>query len=334
LRPARRAFFPPVHHRGVPPDQARMAAQIRAHRVDAVVASPAIAAKLAAQAGASAPFDSVRRVVLGGAPVLPPLLDRWRDAAPGAKVTALYGATEAEPIASLRADDYGDAERHATSDGAGVLAGWPARGADVRVLPDRHGTAIRRCSEAELAASFVAPGVEGEIAVAGPHVARGYLAQIGDALSGIETELRHWHRTGDAGYFDTRGRLWLTGRCANRIELAGVATHPLRVEAALAGHPGVAHAALLQRGDRRILVIEPAGRAIGDEALDRISARVAFAAPDDVAIVDRMPVDVRHGAKVDYRRLADDIAAGRVRSLRGLAELRPASSRRAPDRPA
>ena len=53
--------------------------------------------------------------------------------------------------------------------------------------------------------------------------------------------------------------------------------------------------------------------------LDRIAARIAFANPDAIAVIERMPMDARHAAKIDYRRLAVEVAAGRLRSRQPLA---------------
>jgi len=299
-------------------DPARLGAAIRRHSVDVVVASPGIAGRLAAGADASAPFASLRRVYLGGAPVLPPLFDRWRVAAPGARVTALYGATEVEPIATLDGQDYGDAERRATSAGAGVLVGDPVPGIDVRIVPECPDR-----PEASGAASAppppgVAPGVEGEIVVAGPHVAPGYLRRDGDPSS-LMAAGRRWHRTGDAGYLDARGRLWLTGRCADRVATCERTLHALRVEAALADDPALAHVAFLQVDGERLVLIETRSRGTA-VPVARIAARTAFARPHAIAIIGRMPVDRRHAVKIDYRRLAGDVAAGRVRICCRLAQ--------------
>lgn len=293
-------------------DPTRLAAQVRAQRVAVIVASPMVADRLAGHAIATAPFESVRRVYLGGAPVLPPLIDRWRLAAPGAGIHVLYGATEAEPIAALAAADYGDAERQATRRGGGVLVGLPVQQALLRILADHSGSAVGPCTEAALEALTVPPGVEGEIVVAGEHVAPGFLAGTGDPLAGIEAGARRWHRTGDAGYFDARGRLWLTGRCSSGVTIGATAIHALRVEAALAFTMGVAHAALLPQGDRRLVVVEPE-RVRAPLPIGEIAAAVAFAHPDEIAVIDRLPMDARHHAKVDYRRLAAAIAAGELR---------------------
>ena len=167
-------------------DPARLAAQIHAHRVGVIVASPTIADRLAAHATATSAFDpcsasisaarrcSRRCSTAGGSPRL------------GARIIVLYGATEAEPIASLPADDYGSEERQATREGAGVLVGPPLQGVDLRIIADRHGTAVGPCTDAEFEALSLALGVEGEIVVAGTHVAPGYLGDTGNLLARIE----------------------------------------------------------------------------------------------------------------------------------------------------
>jgi olefin beta-lactone synthetase len=287
-------------------DVARIAAQIRTHGVEVIAASPTVAERLATEAIGSASFASVRRVYIGGAPVLPRLLDLWRRAAPAARIGIVYGMTEAEPIATLAGGEYGDEERRATSAGAGLLVGYPVQGAVVRIA------ALSNRSQGTAPPAFVAAGVEGEIVVGGPHVSPGYLGRSSDRLEGGVTDRVHGLRTGDAGYFDARGRLWLTGRCQDGVVLNSTTIHPLRVEAALADDPSIARSAFLLSDNARILAIQP--HELGSRlALERIAASVAFAAPERIVIVDRIPMDARHEAKVDYRRLAADIAGGRVR---------------------
>ena len=302
-------------------DAARLAAQIRAHAVDVVVASPTVAERLAAQAAGTAPFDSVRRVYIGGAPVLPRLLDLWHRAAPAARIAIVYGMTEAEPIATLAGHEYGDAERRATRAGAGLLVGHPVKGADVRIA------ALPRRSPGSANSEYVAAGVEGEVVVGGPQVSPGYLGRPDVEGAGDVTGDGHRLRTGDAGYLDARGRLWLTGRCRDGVAVGTKTVHPLRVEAALADDPAVARAAFLLWDHERVVAIQPYERG-AQLPLARIAARVAFAAPERVAVVDRIPVDARHGAKVDYRRLAADLAAGRVRQWH-----RPAVGNAVPELP-
>jgi olefin beta-lactone synthetase len=179
------------------------------------------------------------------------------------------------------------------------------KGADVRIAAAPN----RASGSATL--EFVAPGVEGEIVVSGPQVSW-YVGRPSDQDSCLVTDGQRWLRTGDAGYFDARGRLWLTGRCRDGVALGTTTIHPLRVEAALADDPAVVRAAFLLWGGERVVAIQPHERG-SPLPLERIAARVAFAAPERIAVVDRIPLDARHAAKVDYRRLAAYLAAGRVR---------------------
>jgi acyl-CoA synthetase (AMP-forming)/AMP-acid ligase II len=138
--------------------------------------------------------------------------------------------------------------------------------------------------------------VAGEIVVAGAHVLAGYWRGVGDA----ETKLRVggvvWHRTGDLGVLDDRGRLWLLGRAAAAITDARGVAYPFAVECALRMRwPGLRSAFVAHEG-RRVLVVEDAG-APPDAAL---RATLAWTTVDDVVRVRRIPLDGRHNSKVDY----------------------------------
>jgi len=236
------------------------------HGVTRLLLSPAIAEALA-KSGMPA---GVHTLFTGGGPVFPDLIERIRAASPTLRIVSVYGSTEAEPIAHSDAADVTPADRAAMRAGAGLLAGTPAEAARVRIRDD-------------------------EILVAGDHVVQAYL----DPAHDITTKLRDadgivWHRTGDGGRFDGEGRLWLRGRIGGRV-----AGHwPFEIEAPARFWPGVRRAALGQAGGTAVLAIEGdarhlaawrrAGRALG---VDRVIA------------VPAIPVDRRHGSKIDQARL-------------------------------
>ncbi len=144
------------------------------------------------------------------------------------------------------------------------------------------------------------PGEAGEIVVSGPHVVPAYADRAADATTKIRAGARTWHRTGDLGYRDARGRLWLAGRAAGTIDDAHGTLEPLRVECALAYLPGIARSAVAGVDGLRVLVVEPlAGHALDERA---IRDAVAFARIDRV-VAAPVPVDPRHDAKVDYAAL-------------------------------
>ena len=162
------------------------------------------------------------------------------------------------------------------------------------------GTPIRGQSGTDLLAVGVSE--PGEIVVSGDHVLRGYLDGMGDDETKIPDGERVWHRTGDAGYFDADGRLWLLGRCAARVNDSCGVLYPFAVECAASEVPGVQRSASVSHRGRRVLVVETMHDAV--EVRGALLQRLSWARLADVRTVRRVPVDNRHNAKVDYPALA------------------------------
>jgi acyl-CoA synthetase (AMP-forming)/AMP-acid ligase II len=278
--------------------------QIKSHGVNGIVGSPAFLERLAEYClSGGHMLARVRRIIAGGAPVLPRLLDHLQAMAPGAKVVAVYGSSEAEPIAMVSRDELRAEDRAATCAGHGLLAGAPVPTIRLRILPDRWGDPIGPFTIDSFDAESLAPGEPGEIVVCGNHVLKSYGAGSQDeAANKFLVGDRMWHRTRDAGYLDANGRLWLLGRCAARIVDRHSVTYPFSVEAAVAEDPGVRRAAFFAQSGRRVCTIEPQERQHPD--LGRIAERLAWARVDEIRIWKRIPVDRRHNAKVDYLALA------------------------------
>ena len=119
--------------------------------------------------------------------------------------------------------------------GAGLLAGPPVSSIRLRILPDRWGDALGPWTTEHLESQQLPSGQPGEIVVSGDHVLPGYLDGVGDSESKIHVDGRVWHRTGDAGYVDDRGRLWLLGRCSAKVSDSHGVVYPFAVEAAASG---------------------------------------------------------------------------------------------------
>ena len=284
-------------------DSTPLAEVMRDHDVARIVASPALLANLARSLRSSnATLPALRIIASGGAPVMPPLADALRAVAPQARILAVYGSTEAEPIALLDAADVTAADHAAMRGGAGLLAGMPCAQSAVAVVAAPHGAVYGPFAhEEDVERRALAAGEVGEIVVSGTHVVPNYADRAADATTKIRAGARTWHRTGDLGYRDARGRLWLTGRAASRIDDAGGTLEPLRVECALSYVPGIARGAVGGMDGLRVLVVEPlAGHALDERA---IRDALAFARIDRIVIAP-VPVDARHDAKVDYPALA------------------------------
>ncbi|HTV16948.1 MAG TPA: AMP-binding protein [Acidobacteriaceae bacterium] len=288
-------------------DAAPVLAQIERHAIQTVGASPALIARLVekcARAGHGIPC--VQHVFMGGAPVFPRDLRDARTAFPNAEVTAVYGSTEAEPMAevdysAISPDDFLAMER-----GDGLLSGSPVTSVSLRILRDGWGRPIAPLTEAEFRALWAAPGEVGEIAVSGAHVLPGYLNGVGDSETKFDVGGTRWHRTGDLGRLDSRGRLWLLGRASAKIEDDRGILYPFAVECAAQQIPGVRRAAVLRLGDHRILAVELVSPATAARILEALpNARL-----DEVRVLFSIPLDKRHNAKIDYVTLRRLLSGG------------------------
>ena len=269
-----------------------------------VIASPALLERLTRHClRTGTVLGDLRFVATGGGPVPPSLPDRLQSIAPRAKIRIVYGSTEAEPIASIDKDAVSVTDWRRTREGAGLLVGRPVAGCSARVIDSRlcRGR-LASCTSAQFDALMLPPGEVGEIVVSGRHVLPGYADRAHNPTSKIEVEGSRWHRTGDAGYFDPAGRLWLVGRMEAAIRDRRGDLYPFQVEYAATSVPGIRRAALIALGGQRVLAVETVGRRVG-VGCPMMARCIADWDIDRVERVTRIPVDKRHDAKVDYPAL-------------------------------
>jgi acyl-CoA synthetase (AMP-forming)/AMP-acid ligase II len=244
-------------------------------------------------------IDSLRRIDTGGAPVFPSFLQRLQHIAPEAQVVAVYGSTEAEPMAHVAWSEISEGDLRAMRGGKGLLTGPPVEEVTLAILPDRFGEPLGPYTGDKFSAELLPAGEVGEIVVTGEHVLQGYLHGEGDKETKFEVDGERWHRTGDAGLLDEQGRLWLLGRCSARIRDEKGLLYPFAVECAAQYIEGVRRCAMLSHQGRRLLLLE----ADGPLQTDHVFTELAWAKLDEVRTVKRIPVDARHNAKIDYPRL-------------------------------
>ena len=122
--------------------------------------------------------------------------------------------------------------------------GRPVKGIDARIIT------IDDDPIAEWAdATLQAEGDIGEIAVRGDIVTRGYYQRPQqDALSKIKDGDGFWHRMGDLGWMDHKGRIWFCGRKAHRVVLPNKTLFTIPCEAIFNQHPAVFRSALVGLG--------------------------------------------------------------------------------------
>ncbi len=276
-------------------------AQFGRHRPTRCTASPAFFERLIA---GGRRLDGLAKVFTGGAPVFASLLDRLAEACPQARIVALYGSTEAEPIAELDCATVEPADRQRMHSGHGLLAGRPVPQIDLRVLADHSGLPLTRLEPEAFEAKTLGADEPGEIVVTGRHVLSGYLDGVGDDQAKIHVGDRVWHRTGDAGYLDAAGRLWLLGRASEKATDDRGVMYSFAVECAADVVAGVRRTALVPHRARRLLVVQAEAAANDHEAIQRdLRQALAWARIDRFVFADRIPLDRRHSGKVDHPAL-------------------------------
>jgi acyl-CoA synthetase (AMP-forming)/AMP-acid ligase II len=294
-------------------DGARIAAQIERRGVRSCTASPPFIDRLAEQA-ARAEGRAIRleRILTGGAPVTDAQLEAWGRAFPDARVTVVYGSTEAEPVAHVEAAERLRLHGTAARPCPGFCVGRPCSRVRAKVIRIHDGPLD---FEGGWTAWELPQGEVGELVVTGDHVCRDYFRNP-EAVAGnkIDDGEAVWHRMGDTGYFDRDGRFWLAGRVHSTILRDGELVHPQLVEQLAAGTPARQAAALGipdKRLGRRVVLVVSSPAPV-NAATIRERARDAGLPVDEIRITtDPLPVDPRHNAKIDYGKLARELRGGR-----------------------
>ena len=235
-------------------------------------------------------LSSVTRIVTGGGPSTPDLIDsamRRFDA----PYTSRYSLTESGGMGTATALDAEPDERYHS-------VGRPRGGIDLRIGK---------------AGEPIGIGEVGEICMRGPSVMAGYW---NDPSATAATIVDGWLHTGDLGRLDDHGILHLAGRSKEMFVRGGYNVYPQEVEAVLNAHPEVASVVLVPRpdpvmGEVGVAVVVPrtGGRpvALADLrafAQDRLAH---YKLPEDIQFVDALPVTAMQ--KVDRRALAEMVAS-------------------------
>ena len=231
-------------------------------------------------------FSNVKKVFTGGGAVFVDLIRKLKEIFPNAKIVTIYGSTEAEPIAEQDVTNLTNEDIEHIRNGRGILAG-NIIGVEECWLVDQALTEINDMTAEEFE-KIKTTGV-GEIVVTGKNVLKGYVNGIGDKENKFKVDGKVYHRTGDLGYMDQYGRLWLEGRKKSPF---------FNVEAALHTRTELGKTAIVKLNDKIYLVLEEKDQ-IDPKVLDQIE----FVKIESIIYVKKIPVDKRHSSKVDYSAL-------------------------------
>lgn len=158
-------------------------------------------------------------------------------------------------------------------------------GSSGRLLPGSQGRIVDPESGADLPR-----GMPGEIWYRGPQVFKGYLNRSDATAETITPD--GWVRSGDIGYFDTDGYLYVTDRLKELIKVKGFQVPPAELEALLITHPAVVDVAVIGRPDERAGEL-PVAYVVAREPLDPevIKAWVAARVPEYKKLADVVGCD-------------------------------------------
>jgi fatty-acyl-CoA synthase len=211
------------------------------------------------------------------------------------------------------ANVYGSTETGSCSAGAVLF--------EEDMAPDRLGSVGRPLLNADIriirpggrAADEVPRGQRGEVIIRGPSVASLVWDDPETTARVFEGRDPWWH-SGDEGYLDPAGFLYLTGRLDDMIISGGINIHPARVEEALLSHAGVAECAVIGVPDpewgQRVKAYVVAKRPdLGADDLDRFllsSALSNYQRPRTYAFVEELPKTST--GKIDRRALRESEA--------------------------
>jgi len=213
-----------VLHRSFDPGAALES--IEAHSITNIFGVPAMFAFMAQHPSfATKDLSSLRLAVVGGAPVPEPLIHTYN--AQGIPFAQGYGLTETAPLATFLLPEYSLSKVGS--------AGLAPMYTDVECHDEEN--------------NEVPAGERGEICVRGPNVMAGYWNRPDATADAIDVD--GWFHSGDIGFFDDEGFLYVVDRVKDMVISGGENVYPAEVESVLTGHPAIAEVAVIGMPDER-----------------------------------------------------------------------------------
>ena len=250
-----------------------------------------------------ADLSSLRLIFYGASPISEDVLVKCMKAF-GCAFCQVYGMTET--TGAITALSFEDHDPDGPRRGLLRSAGKPHQSVALRVVDPDSGL-------------DVAPGAVGEVWTRSPYNMAGYWRKPEETAATIDGE--GWLRTGDAGYFDANGYLYLHDRIKDMVVSGGENIYPAEVENVLLSHPAIVDAAVIGVPDpkwgetvKAIVVLAPG------ETLDEASFiahcrdRLAhYKCPTSVDVTDALPRNP--SGKILKRELRAPYWAGKERSI-------------------
>ena len=284
------------------PDQ--LAACIERERATDVVLVPTMIQMLLNDPVATTQYDlsSLRRIMYAASPISEALLDRALKTFPNVDFYHAYGLTESTGAVTVLGPEHHTAEGRSSGK---IRSVGRANCISLIRIVDTDGKELPRRSV-------------GEIVVSGPTVMLGYWEKPAETAAALR---EGWLRTGDAGYMDEDGFVFVVDRVKDMIITGGENVYSTEVENALAKHPGVAGCAVIgipsdQWGESvHAFVVRKAGHEVSAEDLAaHCRAQIAsYKCPSSIDFSDALPVS--GAGKVLKAQLREPFWQGRSRGI-------------------
>ncbi|OGR28489.1 MAG: peptide synthase [Desulfobacterales bacterium RIFOXYA12_FULL_46_15] len=286
---------------------------IENHGVTNMFASPALLNRLGKYGKQNqVKLPSLRRVISAGAPVSPANIEQFAFMLSGkAEVHTPYGATEAVPVISISSNEILLETKTLSEKGYGLCIGRPICNTRVEIIR------ITDSPITQIHDTIKVPEKQvGEIMVKADLVTEHYFNnREADLLSKIQdSDGRIWHRMGDLGWRDSKGRIWFCGRKSHRVVTRKETLFTIPVEAVFNNHEKVFRSALAGVGPRNdetpVIFIEPYSAVKDEKALTGELLALARSNPltsgiEHIFIEKSFPVDIRHNSKIFREKLAE-----------------------------
>lgn len=224
-------------------------------------------------------MESIRHIVYGASPITPALLDRACEAFPAAGFFQGYGMTELTTGGTMLDAEYHCAQHQAS--GKMYSAGRAVNCVELKIVDSQDNEVPR--------------GTVGEIIVRGPNVMLGYWNRPEDTAQVLK---QGWMHTGDGGYMDDEGFVYIVDRLKDMIVSGGENIYSAEVESALSSHPAVAQCAVIgipsdKWGEtvHAVIVLKPEGRADADALVAHCRERIAgYKCPRSLEFRETLPL--------------------------------------------
>lgn len=207
-------------------DPARVLSDIERFQVTHMFGAPAMFLFMSQHAAfASTDLGSVRSLVCGAAPVPESLIELY--ATRGVDFCQGYGLTETAPFSAFLTPEWASKKFGS--------AGQPPLFSETRIVDSDNRP--------------VAPGERGEICLRGPNIMKGYWNRPDATATAIDEQ--GWFHSGDVGYFDEDGFLYICDRLKDMVISGGENVYPAEVEGALYKHHAIAEVAVIGLPDEK-----------------------------------------------------------------------------------